>query len=268
MLLMKGAALARRAGLGPLIDRVRPAVLRRVGRGEAEVRGIVLEAETVEDRMYYGQLQGGREGFMADLFERSVEPGSVVADVGANVGFFTLLAARRVGADGAVYAFEPDSRNVRRLRANLARNGVEGVVTVVPKALSAADGVERFYVRDAGDVSSLYADEPYDRIEEVATLAGDRFFAEARAFDVVKIDVEGHEPAVLAGLAQSLQRPGIRLFVEYNPGALEAAGTQPEALGELLREAGFSVQVIDEEARALRPLEGRPAEYVNLYCER
>src|SRR4051794_7149650 len=169
MLLLKGAAFARRLGLGPVIDRVRPAVLRRVGRGKAQVRGIVLEAETVEDRMYYGQLQGGREGFMADLFERSVEPGSVVADVGANVGFFTLLAARRVGAEGAVYAFEPDARNVRRLRANLARNGVEGVVTVVPKALSAADGVERFYVREPGDVSSLYADEPYDRVEEVET---------------------------------------------------------------------------------------------------
>lgn len=267
MLLMKGAALARRAGLGSVIDRVRPVVLQRVGRGEAEVRGIVLEAETVEDRMYYGQLQGGREGFMADLFERAVTPGSVVADVGANIGFFTLLAARRVGPEGAVYAFEPDSRNVRRLRANLARNGVEGVVTVVPKALSAVDGVERFYVREAGDVSSLYADEPYDRVEEVETVAGDRFFAD-KPFDVVKIDVEGHEPAVLAGLAQSLQRPGIRLFVEYNPGALEAAGTRPEALGELLRDAGFSVQVIDEEARALRPLEGRPAEYVNLYCER
>src|SRR4051794_3722996 len=99
MLLLKGAAFARRLGLGPVIDRVRPAVLKRVGRGEAEVRGIVLEAETVEDRMYYGQLQG-REGFMADLFERAVEPGSVGADVGANVGFFTLLAARRVAARG------------------------------------------------------------------------------------------------------------------------------------------------------------------------
>jgi hypothetical protein len=56
MLLLRGAAFARRLGLGPLIDRVRPLVLPRVGRGEAEVRGIVLEAETVEDRMYYGQL--------------------------------------------------------------------------------------------------------------------------------------------------------------------------------------------------------------------
>src|SRR3954453_16473744 len=146
MLLMKGAALARRAGLGPLIDRVRPVVLRRGGRGEAEVRGIVLEAETVEDRMYYGQLQGGREGFMADLFKRSVEPGSVVADVGAIFGFFTLLTQRRVGPEGAVYAFEPDARNVRRLRANLSCNGVEGLVTVVPKAQSAVAGGRRFHV--------------------------------------------------------------------------------------------------------------------------
>ena len=171
MLLLKGAALARRAGLGPLIDRVRPLVLKRVGRGEADVRGIVLEAETVEDRLYYEQLQAGREGFMAELFERCVEPGSVVADVGANVGFFTLLAARQVGPEGAVYAFEPDARTVRRLRANVARNGAEGVVTVVPKALSATDGVERFYLREAADISSLYADEPYDRVEEVETLA-------------------------------------------------------------------------------------------------
>src|SRR3954447_8843461 len=96
MLLLRGAALARRLGLGPVIDRVRPAVLKRVGGGEADVGGIALEAETVEDRMYCGQLQGGREGFMAEVFERCVEPGSVVADVGANVGYFTLLAAGRV----------------------------------------------------------------------------------------------------------------------------------------------------------------------------
>src|SRR3954463_15116666 len=110
---------------------------------------------------------------MADLFERTVEPGPGGADVGANAGFFTLLAARRVGAEGAVYAFEPDSRNVRRLRANLARHGAEGVVTGVPKARWWVDGLGRFSLRDAGDVSRHSADEPYDRVEEVETVAGD-----------------------------------------------------------------------------------------------
>src|SRR3954452_21119605 len=62
MLLLRGAALARRLGLGPVIDRVRPTVLKRVRRGEADVGGIVLEAETVEDRMYYGPSAGRPRG--------------------------------------------------------------------------------------------------------------------------------------------------------------------------------------------------------------
>src|ERR1044072_7484397 len=100
MLLLRGAALARRAGLGPVIDRGRPVVLKRGGGGAAEGGGIVLEAETVEDRMYYGQLQGGREGFMADLFERSVTPGPWWPAGGRKAGSFPRFARRRGGGGG------------------------------------------------------------------------------------------------------------------------------------------------------------------------
>lgn len=74
-----------------------------------------------------------------EFLKGAIREGMVVADIGANIGYYTLLAAKRVGTSGRVYAFEPDPRCVEILRKNILLNGHSNVV-VMPNAVSSAGG--------------------------------------------------------------------------------------------------------------------------------
>jgi FkbM family methyltransferase len=153
--------------------------------------------------------------------------GDVFADIGANVGYMTVLAARRVGPDGAVWSFEPNPRLVRLIRETVVRNGFEGWVHPVEIALAEGDDPDRpFYVsRDPTNsgLSSLTPDADHRALGRmdmgaplrvpVTTL--DRFTAERgiERLDAVKIDVEGAEHLVIEGMSQSLARLRPRFVV-------------------------------------------------------
>jgi len=142
-----------------------------------------------------------------------LDAGMVVCDVGANQGFYTLLASRVVGASGQVIAFEPAATEYAKLLRNLALNRCDNVVAE-NKAVGARSAVERFHhVRGhQGSWSSLR--QPASDVEsdvevcEVSAVTLDEY-AKARSLhrlDVVKIDVEGGELDVLRGAQQVLTR--------------------------------------------------------------
>lgn len=148
-------------------------------------------------------------------------PGQVFFDIGANVGFFTLLGSRIVGEEGAVVAFEPLPENLSALQAHVRLNGARNV-TVVGAAVSDRDGRERFGPADNPAMGGLAADGSID----VVTVALDDLVREGavRRPDVLKIDVEGAESRVLAGARRTLEeaRPtvvlsahGWKLFEAY-----------------------------------------------------
>jgi FkbM family methyltransferase len=131
-------------------------------------------------------------------FEEKVQPGSVVFDIGANVGFYTLLASVLVGPSGKVFAFEPHPQNLEYLRAHLNLNAVSNVA-VMEKAVSDRDGVAFF--AGSGSTGHLAAEGTL-RVETVSL----DFIIRQRALPpptYAKIDVEGAESLVLAG-AKSL----------------------------------------------------------------
>jgi FkbM family methyltransferase len=157
------------------------------------------------------------------LVARCLPPGGTFVDVGANQGFYTILASRRVGASGIVYAFEPAPTEARKLRANLRINRCRNVI-VEQAALGATSGKAEFfmYLRHQGSWSGLRkAAEDVDvaaRVIEVAITSLDEYFAEPplERLDIMKIDVEGGELNVLRGAARTIQsmRPIILCEVE------------------------------------------------------
>jgi FkbM family methyltransferase len=212
-------------------------------------------------------LDDDRERRIAELFERTVPSDGLVLDVGAHLGYFTLLAARR-GA--RVIAFEPNPATLPYLRDNVRANGVEARVTIIPKALAGEPGRRTFFPSAGGDMSSLHRQGASTGEVEVEVTTADAVVGD-RAVDVIKMDVEGAELEALAGMGATIANaPGLRLFAEWNPVALEAAGAQPAALPRRLRDLGLEPQVIDEDGGGLRPLAGDvpPAgePYVNLFC--
>ena len=186
-----------------------------------------------------------------------LRPGDVFVDAGANIGYFSLLAASRVGATGRVYAFEPDPDNFRLLEANARLNGMSGCVTAVQAALAETAGQGLLYrSRDnLGDHRVFPGDDARDSLP-VRQLRGSEYLAgRVDRIDLVKVDTQGSEYQVIAGLLPLLKelaaRP--RFIVELTPHALRQAGASGRALVELLGTLGQPMWIIDHTRDQLHP---------------
>jgi FkbM family methyltransferase len=167
----------------------------------------------------------------------------IVYDVGAHRGYWAVLAALRVRR-GRVYAFEPEPGNAQRLREHAQLNALTNL-HVLEIALSDRAGKAQFQVGGAGtdSTNSLLVKSGAGRTIEVELLPGDDVprILRVPAPTAVKIDVEGGELAVLAGLEQMLRGDRLRLIqVEIHDAYLRAAGLDPDRVPALLTGAGFT----------------------------
>jgi FkbM family methyltransferase len=172
-------------------------------------------------------------------------PGTTFVDVGANVGLFALPAARRVGPSGRVIAVEPLSDNVQLLCAAAARNRFDNL-DVMPFAASDRRGVVTVVSRR--ETTNSFT--PPDRVVRPSSPCApsaplDALLGNFARIDLVKIDVEGYEPAVLAGARELLARHRPTILVEFNPFGLEANfGQDPHRLADWLLDYGGEVTVL------------------------
>lgn len=224
-------------------------------------------------------LLGTYEEGTTRLFKRLIGPGAVLVDVGAHVGYYTLLGARQVGGVGLVYAFEPEPRNFSILLRNIELNGYQNVVAV-QKAVSNFTGPATFFMSHKGrtGLHSLYRNRyTSEKTTEIECTTLDDFF-ESKGWpriDFVKLDVEGAELASLEGMSQTIHRHrNLKIIVEFFPPTLEAAGVPPQAFLGRLADMGFTSYVI-EDSGGLKPLDAESAHAItrgvpmalNLLCE-
>ena len=149
-------------------------------------------------------VSGRTELPVQHALERLVEPGAVFFDIGANVGFFTLLGARLVGPSGTVVAFEPHPENIEKLRQNVDLNSLSTVV-VVPKGVSEATGDRILDARHTATASLVESDGDVDGFVSVENTSLDDFLRARPDLkpDVVKIDAEGHEVEIVHGMQET-----------------------------------------------------------------
>lgn len=191
------------------------------------------------------------EMWLTTAMLRLVRPGMVAVDIGANLGYFSLLMSDLVGPEGRVHAFEPNSGLAARLRKSLAMNGFGDRTTVHEQAIGDRSGAARLFVPD---------NEPGGGhvLHDEATLPGadiriDRFdvlpaLAEA---DVIKIDVEGAEHAVWRGMAGFLASGrAVTIVLEFTAARYPDAG----AFVDEMLAAGFAPSVIRHDG-AITPID-------------
>lgn len=165
------------------------------------------------------------------LLEGLLKPGMTVIDAGSHVGYYALLAARQIGPEGRVYAFEPDPDNYELLLRNIALNGYTNI-EAVKKALSNQVGTATLFLTtlDNGRHSTYRHGLPERGSVDVETTTIDTFL-EARGWptvDLVKIDIEGAEMDVLEGASQFLAKcPSLKVIIEFSPSLLRNAGADP-----------------------------------------
>jgi len=158
----------------------------------------------------HGCWLGSYEYEQRILFEQLVTEGSVVFDVGAHVGFYTLLAATLVGPRGQVYAFEPLSANIHYLKAHLRLNQITNV-TVIEKAVSDGAGMAAFAEESSSAMGHFAAQGEL----KVPTISLDDLFSrgEIPAPDFIKIDVENAVWLALKGAENLLRRARPTIFL-------------------------------------------------------
>jgi FkbM family methyltransferase len=213
----------------------------------------LMPAESVV-RIRSGELRGWRwiagastngcwlgtyERHMQRLFRERIWPGAIVFDVGANVGFFTLLASKLAGDSGRVYAFEPLPRNLNFLERHVQINELANV-HVEALAVAATSGDAHFRIAQHASMGGLA--EGGDL--RVVTTSLDDLIASGRVKrpDFIKMDIEGAESDALRGAARLLANGPLTI-------ALSTHGWQQhENCRAILTEAGFDVQLLKDGA--------------------
>lgn len=183
-----------------------------------------------------GYVLGASEPAVQKQLLEHLRAGSVFFDVGANIGFMTLLGSRLVGDAGTVVAFEPLSENRELLERNLQANGRSNYL-VVPLALSDECGTAEMVLdHGGGRAGFMGVEREGHKLLEVETATLDSL--DLPAPDVVKIDVEGAEARVLGGMRRLLREHGPVLIVEIH-------GEQETPVREVLAEVGYQGGIID-----------------------
>jgi FkbM family methyltransferase len=179
-----------------------------------------------------------------------LRPGDVVYDIGANIGWYSVLAARAVGPSGSVVAFEPSLENALLAQQNAAVNGLENV-TVVPAALTDHDGWMTLITQGSLEGRLELQDGSVGQGGETGSAEVNRMLVPVASLDtwlqltgqpaptLVKIDVEGAEASVLRGMRRTLQEARPTIIVELH-------GTR-EAVADELDAAGYEHRPIERE---------------------
>ena len=202
----------------------------------------------------------GLEPGTGDALRRLIQPGMVAADVGANIGLLTLVMAWATGPGGQVIAFEPEAVPRSNLEKMKHLNGLSWV-EVRDQAVGEKPGQLTFHVSDIIGHSSLYAlpETEGSREIQVQVVRLDDVAPKGR-MDVVKIDVEGAELDVLAGMGGVIAKnPDLAIVAEFGPEHLKRVGQTPAQWFKAFGDAGFKAYIIDETTGDAEPTSAKAA---------
>lgn len=195
-----------------------------------------------------------REKALIEIMKKEVKAGDTVLDLGANIGFYTLLLADLVGSNGRVFAFEPSPETFFILKKNVEVNNYKNIV-IEQKCVADKSGTEEFFIyNDMGShFSSLNGDihKASKKITsvEVQTVSLDDYFRNySDHIDFIKIDIEGAEDKALSGMKTLISKnKNLKIITEYAPIALKkVSGIEPEQYLINLKKLGFNLSEIND----------------------
>lgn len=213
-----------------------------IAAGEGTIqRGIGKGLRFRADVAVAGYRLGTTEPEFQQALADHIRPGHVVYDLGANVGFYTVLCARLVGPEGRVVAVEPFPASAEAVRHNAALNAFE-TVEVVEAAIGAEPGRAWLSTAQGDPVTFRLADDRTGSGIEVALTSVDALVASGHPPpDVVKVDVEGVEVAALRGMAQTLADHRPLVIVEVH----HAVADFPDAVAQVTEPLGYRATTLD-----------------------
>jgi len=199
-------------------------------------------------------INGIYEEFETQIVKKIINKGEVVVDIGANIGYYTLIFAKLVGNNGKVFAFEPEPNNFELLKKNVMTNGYTNV-ELVRKGISNVNETAILYL----DKNNKGGHTLIDKIEEresikIDSIRLDDYFQDD-IIDFIKIDVEGFESEAVKGMAKVLQRTNnVKLMTEFSSYLLKKSGIEPIEYLKLLKDFGFNIYNLEKKKKKVVPI--------------
>ena len=183
----------------------------------------------------------------------AVQPGDIIADIGAHIGLYTVALANRVGPLGQIFAFEPDTKNSSVLKEMVLLNKVTDRVKIIEEAVSDSNGVTGFV---SGLESGSHLNSSNGQyVHKISCIRLDTFFAN-KNLNILKIDVEGYEGEVLKGavdlLADQKRRPRF-ILIELHPFAWSVSGCTSSSILKYL--SGYNCIIVDRKGQRIGDIE-------------
>jgi FkbM family methyltransferase len=199
-------------------------------------------------RPLYSVFKGKQDAFEISLIRQFVEPGDVILDIGANIGFYARKLSTLTGKNGIVHCFEPDEMNFSRLRS--ACRKVQNIV-LNDKAVGPRTEKIKIYTSPTLNVDHrTYKPDHYENEIEIDAVSIDDYLekrANGLKVNFIKMDIQGFENQALLGMRRTLEiNPNIVMLSEFWPYGLKKAGTSPTIYYENLTSAGLTVSLIDD----------------------
>lgn len=200
---------------------------------------------TLIENFYLGEYEKNTVDHMNKLIKKNMN----VINIGANIGYMTLIIARLVGEHGKVFAFEPHPKSVEFLNTNISENGYHNV-EVIQKAVSNKTGDTTLFNNISSAWHSLGTKTGpgnWKRIP-VQTITIDDFLKDKNTkIDFIVIDAEGSEKHIIDGMEKTLeQNPKIEIITEYNPVTLEFVDSSGTEFLDAIERMGFSIYLIND----------------------
>lgn len=225
---------------------------------QANFRGLKLTIPTNDITLAPTILSGNFEEKELEIFENLCGKSQVVLDVGANIGLYTTVAARKVGLKGKVYAFEPIAENLKYLEENIRNNELQSRVEIIDKAVGEKAGVLKIFIlkNQIGTHSAIHSDSNRESVH-VPMCSIDSFIKanHIKKVDIIKVDVEGYDGNVLMGAFRTLKEFKPTLFIEYSPQLLDKSGFGAKDFQEQIFKIYRNCYLVDEFKNKVYPID-------------
>jgi len=235
----------RRMDRFPRLIRIHYFLIKKLSSKDITVNGYKMTAGYGDwlNFQYTGEYEPMTTGIIKDI----IKEGDTVVDVGANIGYYTLLFSKLVGAWGTVYAFEPEPTNFSILKKNLEMNYASNVISV-PKAVADTSGSVKLYIHETNPGGHTIMDV-YDDLKGITvdciTL---NEYLKGKKINFIKIDVEGAEPNVIEGAKEVFDNYTGILF-EFNTDLALKNINKYNSLFLFLINSGYELLGIDEKEK-------------------
>ncbi len=198
------------------------------------------------------------------VIRENLKPGYTMVDIGANLGFYSMLAASLVGNAGRVFSFEPFAHNVDLIRASARENGFDNV-KVINCAVSDKIGSAKLYLSPYYSSEHSLFDYHYstgsdstENTVDVKTVTIDQYLESEVGdlrVDFIKMDIEGSEGKAISGMEKTItENKNVSLLTEFWPNAIANSGVEPKEYLERLTGFGFELFHIDGVEQRVYPV--------------